>query len=90
MTYHYEPHEIAHSDTPHTCSRNPARPPDQWVQDGWDLEPMDHFGRWTRTPRMVRIQPEWISTTPDGKPFPCQYSNHRTDPACAHCQRKDT
>ena len=88
MTYHYEPEELAHSDQPHTCSRfNPERPPAQWVQDGWYET---YLGAQIRIPRMVQIQPEWISNMPDGKPFPCQYSDRKTAVTCKHCPRRES
>lgn len=74
----------------HTCGSDPAKAPMQWVQDGYTVETLTSTGARHRIPRMVQIQPEWISTTPDGKPFPCQYSNHRTDPACGHCPRRES
>ena len=85
MTYHYEPHEIAHSKTPHTCSRgDPSKPPPMWVQDGWIETVVNGF--WTRVPRMVRIQPEWNKD----RAAQCQYTRRSIDKDCEHCERRNT
>lgn len=65
----------------HTCHKfDPKNPPAQWVQDGWFIAAPDGS---ERIARMVQIQPEWLD-------LPCQYSNHRTDPACGHCPRRES
>ena len=84
MTYHYKPKELAHSDTPHTCSRfNPERPPAQWVQDGWKVEWSDEFICWVRVPVMQEHRPKWLD-------LPCQYSDRKTATTCKHCPRRES
>lgn len=69
----------------HTCHEfDPANPPVQWVQNGWEMGIPTADGTALRIPIMELRQPQWLD-------LPCQYSNHRTDPACPDsCPRKTT